>query len=32
MKTSEIPEFKTYEEEAEYWDTLDTALYIEDNR
>ncbi len=25
MKTLEIPEFKTYEEEAGYWDHLDTA-------
>ncbi len=24
----QIPEFKTYEEEAEYWDNLDTAEYM----
>ncbi len=31
MKTLEIPEFKTYEEEAGYWDHLDTAPFMEDD-
>lgn len=31
MKTLDIPEFKTYEEEAEYWDNLDTAPFMEDD-
>ncbi|MBI2434526.1 MAG: hypothetical protein HYV26_16835 [Candidatus Hydrogenedentes bacterium] len=26
-----IPEFKTYEEEAAFWDQLDTAPYMEDD-
>ena len=31
MNTLNIPEFKTYEEEAEYWDNLDTAPFMEDD-
>jgi len=31
MKKLEIPEFKTYEEEAAFWDNLDTAPYMEDD-
>jgi hypothetical protein len=31
MNALEIPEFKTYDEEAEYWDTLDTASFMEDD-
>lgn len=31
MKTLDIPEFKTYEEEAEFWDNLDTANFMEDD-
>ena len=31
MNTLEIPEFKTYEGEAEYWDNLDTAPFMEDD-
>ncbi len=31
MKKIEIPEFKTYEEEASFWDNLDTADYMEDD-
>ncbi len=31
MKALEIPEFTTYEEEAEYWNNLDTASYMEDD-
>ncbi len=31
MNTLKIPEFKTYEEEAEYWDHLDTAPFMEDD-
>jgi hypothetical protein len=27
----EIPEFKTYEEEAAFWDNLDTAAFMEDD-
>jgi hypothetical protein len=26
-----IPEFATYEEEADFWDQLDTAPYMEDD-
>ncbi len=29
MKELEIPEFKSYEEEAEFWDNLDTSPYME---
>jgi hypothetical protein len=27
----EVPEFKSYEEEAAFWDNLDTAPYMEDD-
>jgi hypothetical protein len=27
----EVPEFKTYEEEAAFWDNLDTAPFMEDD-
>jgi len=31
MKELQIPEFKTYEEEAAFWDNLDTADFMEDD-
>jgi len=31
MKELQVPEFKTYEEEAEFWDNLDTADLMEDD-
>jgi hypothetical protein len=31
MNKLEVPEFKTYEEEAAFWDNLDTAPYMEDD-
>ena len=31
MSNLQVPEFKTYEEEAAFWDNLDTAPYIEDD-
>jgi hypothetical protein len=31
MSRLEVPEFKTYEEEAAFWDNLDTAPLMEDN-
>ncbi len=31
MCTIEIPEFKTQEEEAEFWDRLDTSDFMEDD-
>lgn len=31
MKTMQVPEFSTYEEEAAFWDNLDTADYMEDD-
>jgi hypothetical protein len=31
MNRLEVPEFKTYEEEAAFWDNLDTAPLMEDN-
>jgi len=31
MKELQVPEFKTYEEEAAFWDNLDTADFMEDN-
>lgn len=31
MKDLQIPKFKTYEEEAEFWDKLDTADLLEDD-
>ncbi len=31
MSKLQTPEFKTYEEEAKFWDNLDTADYMEDD-
>lgn len=31
MSKLETPQFKTYEEEAAFWDNLDTAPYMEDD-
>ncbi len=31
MKKLSVPEFKTYEEEAAFWDNLDTADFMEDD-
>ena len=31
MKTPQVPEFSTYEEEATFWDNLDTADFMEDD-
>jgi CopG antitoxin of type II toxin-antitoxin system len=31
MKELVIPEFKSYEEEAEFWDNLNNAEYMEDD-
>jgi hypothetical protein len=31
MSNLQFPEFKTYEEEAAFWDNLDTAPYMEDD-
>ena len=31
MKTLQVPEFSTYEEEATFWDNLDTADFMEDD-
>jgi hypothetical protein len=31
MSKIQVPEFKTYEEEAAFWDNLDTAPYMEDD-
>jgi len=31
MSKLEVPEFKTYEEEAAFWDSLDTADFMEDD-
>ncbi|MEW5767620.1 MAG: CopG family antitoxin [bacterium] len=31
MKKLQIPEFKTYEEEAVFWDNLDSADFMEDD-
>ncbi len=31
MSNLEIPEFETYEEEATFWDNLDTADFMEDD-
>ena len=31
MKELQVPEFKNYEEEAEFWDNLDTADFMEDD-
>ena len=31
MKTLEVPEFSSYQEEADFWDNLDTADFMEDD-
>jgi hypothetical protein len=31
MNNLQVPEFKTYEEEAAYWDNLDTSAFMEDD-
>ena len=31
MNTLVVPEFKSYVEEAEFWDNLDTGDFMEDN-
>jgi len=31
MKRLEVPEFATYEDEAAFWDSLDTADFMEDD-
>ncbi len=31
MKALKVPEFSTYEEEAAFWDNLDTADFMEDD-
>ena len=31
MSKLKVPEFKTYEEEAAFWDNLDTAPFMEDD-
>ena len=31
MKGIQLPEFKSYEEEATFWDNLDTADFMEDD-
>ncbi len=31
MKSLQVPSFKTYEEEAEYWDNLDTVDLMADD-
>ncbi len=31
MNELQVPEFKTYEEEATFWDNLDTADFMEDD-
>ena len=31
MKELQVPEFSTYEEEADFWDNLDTADFMEDD-
>jgi len=31
MNKLEVPEFKTYEEEAAFWDNLDTTPFMEDD-
>lgn len=31
MKELQVPEFETYEEEAAFWDNLDTADFMEDD-
>lgn len=31
MKELQVPQFKTYEEEAAFWDNLDTADFMEED-
>ena len=31
MKALQVPEFSTYEEEAAFWDNLDTADFMQDD-
>ena len=31
MKELHVPEFKSYEEEIEFWDNLDTADFMDDD-
>lgn len=31
MNKLQVPEFKSYEEEAAFWDNLDTAAFMEDD-
>lgn len=31
MKELQVPEFKNYEEEAAFWDDIDTADFMEDD-
>ena len=31
MKALQVPEFSTYEEETAFWDSLDTADFMEDD-
>ena len=31
MKTLQVPQFESYEEEATFWDNLDTADFMEDD-
>ena len=31
MKALQVPEFSTYEEEATFWDNLDTADFMQDD-
>ena len=31
MNQLQIPEFQTYEEEATFWDNVDTAQFMEDD-
>ncbi|MFQ5638274.1 MAG: CopG family antitoxin [bacterium] len=31
MKKLEVPKFKTYEDEATFWDNLDTTEFMEDD-
>jgi hypothetical protein len=31
MRKLQVPKFKTYEEEAAFWDNLETAPFMEEN-
>ena len=31
MKALQVPEFSTYEEEADFWDNIDTSDFMEDD-